>query len=74
MKQTEGYYCVKGGALLMSSNTCLSQVVSDLQSGVQSQVMLDVLSLAELQRLGVPHTDDSLKYQYRLEQDRYGTT
>ncbi|XP_040002495.1 alanine--tRNA ligase, mitochondrial isoform X1 [Xiphias gladius] len=47
------------------------KVASDLQSGVQSQVMLDVLSLAELQRLGVPHTDDSLKYQYRLEQDRY---
>uniref|UniRef100_A0A7N8X8A9 Alanine--tRNA ligase n=1 Tax=Mastacembelus armatus TaxID=205130 RepID=A0A7N8X8A9_9TELE len=34
-------------------------------------VMLDVLSLAELQRLGVPHTDDGLKYQYRLEQGRY---
>ncbi|XP_044044874.1 alanine--tRNA ligase, mitochondrial isoform X1 [Siniperca chuatsi] len=47
------------------------KVMSDLQSGAQSQVMLDVLSLAELQRLGVPHTDDSLKYQYRLEQDRY---
>uniref|UniRef100_A0A7N8WXK6 Alanine--tRNA ligase n=1 Tax=Mastacembelus armatus TaxID=205130 RepID=A0A7N8WXK6_9TELE len=27
--------------------------------------------LAELQRLGVPHTDDGLKYQYRLEQGRY---
>uniref|UniRef100_A0A8P4KQH0 Alanine--tRNA ligase n=1 Tax=Dicentrarchus labrax TaxID=13489 RepID=A0A8P4KQH0_DICLA len=36
-----------------------------------SQVMLDVLSLAELQHLGVPHTDDSLKYQYSLEQGRY---
>ncbi|XP_070770947.1 alanine--tRNA ligase, mitochondrial isoform X1 [Enoplosus armatus] len=49
------------------------KVMLDLQSGVQSQVsqMLDVLSLAELQRLGVPHTDDSLKYQYSLEQDRY---
>ncbi len=59
----------------MSSNTCprLPQVMSDLQSGVRSQVMLDVLSLAELQRLAVPHTDDSLKYRYRLEQDRYGT-
>ena len=34
-------------------------------------MMLDVLSLAELQRLGVPHTDDGLKYQYRLEQDQY---
>ncbi|XP_074487311.1 alanine--tRNA ligase, mitochondrial [Sebastes fasciatus] len=47
------------------------KVMSDLQSGVQSQVMLDVLSLAELQRLGVPHTDDGLKYAYRLERDRY---
>lgn len=53
---------------------CLSQVMSDLQSGVQSQMMLDVLSLAELERLGVPHTDDRLKYQYRLDRDRYGTT
>ncbi|XP_035516166.1 alanine--tRNA ligase, mitochondrial [Morone saxatilis] len=47
------------------------KVMSDLQSGVQSQVMLDVLSLADLQRLDVPHTDDSLKYQYSLEQGRY---
>uniref|UniRef100_UPI0037E7E19A alanine--tRNA ligase, mitochondrial isoform X2 n=1 Tax=Semicossyphus pulcher TaxID=241346 RepID=UPI0037E7E19A len=47
------------------------QVTSDQQSGVQSQVMLDVLSLAELQRLAVPHTDDSLKYQYSLQQGRY---
>ncbi|TKS65699.1 Alanine--tRNA ligase, mitochondrial [Collichthys lucidus] len=47
------------------------KVSSDLHSGVQSQVMLDVLSLAELQRLAVPHTDDSLKYQYSLEQGRY---
>ncbi|XP_040891471.1 alanine--tRNA ligase, mitochondrial [Toxotes jaculatrix] len=47
------------------------KVASDLKSGVQSQVMLDVLSLAELQRRGVPHTDDSLKYQYRLDQGRY---
>ncbi|KAM9362720.1 alanine--tRNA ligase, mitochondrial [Symphorus nematophorus] len=48
-----------------------NKVTSEQQSGVQSPVMLDVLSLAELQRLRVPHTDDSLKYQYRLEQDRY---
>ncbi|XP_071328304.1 alanine--tRNA ligase, mitochondrial isoform X2 [Trachinotus anak] len=47
------------------------KVASDLQSGVQSQVTLDVLSLAELQRLAVPHTNDCLKYQYRLEQGRY---
>lgn len=50
----------------------MSQVTSELQSADQSQVMLDVVSLAELQRLGVPHTDDGLKYQYRLDQDRYG--
>ncbi|XP_038570611.1 alanine--tRNA ligase, mitochondrial isoform X1 [Micropterus salmoides] len=49
------------------------KVRSDLH-GAQPQVAVDVLSLAELQRLGVPHTDDSLKYRYRLEQDRYGTT
>nr|XP_046233828.1 alanine--tRNA ligase, mitochondrial isoform X2 [Scatophagus argus] len=48
-----------------------NKVTSDLQSGVESQLMLDVLSLSKLQRLGVPHTDDNLKYQYRLEQDRY---
>lgn len=53
---------------------CLSQVTSGLQSGVPSQVPLDILSLAELHRLGVPHTEDGLKYQYRLEKDRYGTS
>ncbi|XP_031154389.1 alanine--tRNA ligase, mitochondrial isoform X1 [Sander lucioperca] len=47
------------------------KVKSDPQPGFQSALTLDVLSLAELQRLGVPHTDDSLKYQYRLEQGRY---
>ncbi|KAM3622989.1 uncharacterized protein V6R79_005709 [Siganus canaliculatus] len=47
------------------------KVMSDPQSGVQSQMMLDVLSLTELQRLSVPYTDDSLKYKYTLEQDRY---
>ncbi|XP_047435242.1 alanine--tRNA ligase, mitochondrial [Mugil cephalus] len=41
------------------------------QSADESQVVLDVVSLAELQRLGVPHTDDGLKYRYRLDQDRY---
>ncbi|KAM7420015.1 hypothetical protein PAMA_016894 [Pampus argenteus] len=46
------------------------QVVSELKSG-QSPVMLDILSLAELQRIRVPHTDDSLKYKYNLQQDRY---
>ncbi|XP_042254508.1 alanine--tRNA ligase, mitochondrial [Thunnus maccoyii] len=52
---------------LISEN---QKVVSELQSD-QSPVMPDVLSLAELQRDGVPHTDDSLKYEYRLQQHRY---
>ncbi|XP_070847289.1 alanine--tRNA ligase, mitochondrial isoform X1 [Chaetodon trifascialis] len=47
------------------------KVTSDQRAGVQSQVMLDILSLAELERLAVPHTDDRLKYQYKLDQDRY---
>uniref|UniRef100_A0A7N6BSX2 Alanine--tRNA ligase n=1 Tax=Anabas testudineus TaxID=64144 RepID=A0A7N6BSX2_ANATE len=41
------------------------------KSGVRSQVTLDVVSLAELHGAGVPHTDDSLKYRYTLDQDRY---
>lgn len=48
-------------------------MVSEKQAGVRSHVTLDVHVLAELQRLQVPHSDDSLKYQYRLEKDRYGT-
>lgn len=51
----------------------VSQVRAEQQPSVQSQVTLDVISLAELQRLAVPHTDDSLKYQYRLEGGQYGT-
>uniref|UniRef100_A0AAQ5ZIE4 Alanine--tRNA ligase n=1 Tax=Amphiprion ocellaris TaxID=80972 RepID=A0AAQ5ZIE4_AMPOC len=51
--------------------TCPVSQVSSEQAGADLSVMLDVLSLAELQRLGVPHTDDSLKYGYRLEKDRY---
>ncbi|KAL7403831.1 hypothetical protein ABVT39_005638 [Epinephelus coioides] len=47
------------------------KVMSDLRSGAGSQLMLDIVSLANLQRLSVPHTDDTLKYQYRLEKDRY---
>lgn len=47
------------------------KVMSDLRSGAGSQLMLDIVSLANLQRLSVPHTDDTLKYQYRLEEDRY---
>nr|XP_057925896.1 alanine--tRNA ligase, mitochondrial isoform X1 [Doryrhamphus excisus] len=41
------------------------------QSGARSQLALDVVTLAALQQLGVGHTDDSLKYEYRLEQNRY---
>lgn len=52
----------------------VSQVMSDPQSGVQSQVMLGILSLADLQSLGIPRTDSSLKYQYRLEDSRYSMT
>ncbi|KAF3688223.1 Alanine--tRNA ligase, mitochondrial [Channa argus] len=47
------------------------KVCSDQQRGPESLLMMDVVSLAELQRLGVPHTDDSLKYQYTLERDQY---
>ncbi|XP_061737095.1 alanine--tRNA ligase, mitochondrial isoform X2 [Nerophis ophidion] len=32
---------------------------------------MGVVTLAELQRLGVAHTDQRLKYHYRLEQKRY---
>uniref|UniRef100_A0A3B4GL78 Alanine--tRNA ligase n=1 Tax=Pundamilia nyererei TaxID=303518 RepID=A0A3B4GL78_9CICH len=47
------------------------KVALELQAGDRAQVTLDVLSLTELQRLGVPHTDDSLKYDYRLAEGRY---
>ncbi|XP_061579141.1 alanine--tRNA ligase, mitochondrial [Cololabis saira] len=47
------------------------QVGSELQLGGRSQMMLDILSLADLQHRGVPHTNDGLKYQYRLEKGRY---
>ncbi|XP_034444768.1 alanine--tRNA ligase, mitochondrial [Hippoglossus hippoglossus] len=47
------------------------KVASELRSGDLSHLMLDVISLAELQRLSVPHTDDSLKYQYRQEGEQY---
>uniref|UniRef100_A0A7N8WQP6 Alanine--tRNA ligase n=1 Tax=Mastacembelus armatus TaxID=205130 RepID=A0A7N8WQP6_9TELE len=53
------------------SDVSIRFVASEVRSDVRAPVMLDVLSLAELQRLGVPHTDDGLKYQYRLEQGRY---
>uniref|UniRef100_A0A1A8I0L1 Alanine--tRNA ligase n=2 Tax=Nothobranchius kuhntae TaxID=321403 RepID=A0A1A8I0L1_NOTKU len=47
------------------------KAASELQSDAPSQVTPDVLSLAALLRLGLPHTDDSLKYQYRLDRGRY---
>lgn len=43
-----------------------------LQARGQDQLTPDTVSLAELQRLGVPHTDNSLKYRYHLEGDTYG--
>ncbi|XP_068607557.1 alanine--tRNA ligase, mitochondrial [Brachionichthys hirsutus] len=52
---------------LMSEN---QKLMSDLRSGDRSQLALDVHSLAELQD-AVPHTDDRLKYGYRLDQGRY---
>lgn len=51
-------------------------MASEQQADVPSRLTLDVLSLAKLQHLGVPHTDDSLKYEYGLEgegEGRYGT-
>lgn len=50
----------------------MSQVRGRLQSCDKSKLTLDVATLAELQHLRVPHTDDSLKYQYYLEGDTYG--
>lgn len=44
---------------------------SDPPAGGASHQALDVVSLAELQRLSVPHSDDSLKYSYHLERERY---
>ncbi|XP_041640668.1 alanine--tRNA ligase, mitochondrial [Cheilinus undulatus] len=48
-----------------------NQVRNDQLAGVQSALMLDVVSLSELQRRGVPHTDDSLKYEYGLNNNTY---
>ncbi|XP_056891826.1 alanine--tRNA ligase, mitochondrial isoform X1 [Takifugu flavidus] len=48
-----------------------NKVRGRLQSCDESKLTLDVATLAELQRLRVPHTDDSLKYQYHLEGDTY---
>lgn len=45
-----------------------------LQACDQDQLTPDTVGLAELRRLGVPHTDNSLKYRYHLEGDAYGET
>ncbi|XP_078022692.1 alanine--tRNA ligase, mitochondrial isoform X1 [Epinephelus lanceolatus] len=63
--------CPPGSDVIDHLSLCTPQVMSDLRSGAGSQLMLDIVSLANLQRLSVPHTDDTLKYQYRLEEDRY---
>ncbi|XP_014865593.1 PREDICTED: alanine--tRNA ligase, mitochondrial isoform X2 [Poecilia mexicana] len=44
---------------------------AEQQADSQPRLLLDVLSLAALQRAGVPHTDDGLKYRYHLENGRY---
>lgn len=51
----------------------LSQMLLEQQAGVRPRLLPDVLSLAELQRSGVPNTDDTPKYRYQLEDGRYGT-
>lgn len=51
---------------------CASQVRGGLQSRDQGQLTLDVVSLAALQHLGVPPSDDSLKYCYHLQGGAYG--
>uniref|UniRef100_A0A667WID5 Alanine--tRNA ligase n=1 Tax=Myripristis murdjan TaxID=586833 RepID=A0A667WID5_9TELE len=58
-------------SLCLSSCLSVSQRGSEPSSSSQSQVSLDVLSLAELQRRGVPHTDDRHKYAYSLQDGRY---
>ncbi|KAM8842258.1 alanine--tRNA ligase, mitochondrial isoform 1-T1 [Synchiropus picturatus] len=57
-------------AVLMMSSLSL-QVTSDLRESGRSHVTLDVVSLEELRHLKVPPTDESLKYEYRREQDTY---
>ncbi|XP_058496223.1 alanine--tRNA ligase, mitochondrial [Solea solea] len=43
------------------------KVMLELQSGALTRWTLDVQSLAALQRRGIPHTDDRLKYCYSLQ-------
>uniref|UniRef100_A0A3P9NGQ6 alanine--tRNA ligase n=1 Tax=Poecilia reticulata TaxID=8081 RepID=A0A3P9NGQ6_POERE len=44
---------------------------AEQQADSRPRLLLDVLSLAALQRAGVPHTDDGPKYGYHLENGRY---
>uniref|UniRef100_A0A3B3V959 Alanine--tRNA ligase n=1 Tax=Poecilia latipinna TaxID=48699 RepID=A0A3B3V959_9TELE len=44
---------------------------AEQQADSRPRLLLDVLSLAALQRAGVPHTDDGPKYRYHLENGRY---
>uniref|UniRef100_A0A3Q2CK00 Alanine--tRNA ligase n=2 Tax=Cyprinodon variegatus TaxID=28743 RepID=A0A3Q2CK00_CYPVA len=53
---------------LISEN---QKMLLEQQAGVRPRLLPDVLSLAELQRSGVPNTDDTPKYRYQLEDGRY---
>lgn len=72
VKQLHSLFCAV--VTWRSPDDVLMGQVGSEQRPSTSQLTLDVVSLAELRRLGVPHTDDSLKYEYTLDRDRYGTT
>ncbi|PWA21977.1 hypothetical protein CCH79_00020879, partial [Gambusia affinis] len=48
-----------------------AQMRAEQQADAQPRLLPDVLTLAALQHTGVPHTDDSPKYCYHLEDGRY---
>ncbi|XP_043970923.1 alanine--tRNA ligase, mitochondrial isoform X3 [Gambusia affinis] len=48
-----------------------AQMRAEQQADAQPRLLPDVLTLAALQHSGVPHTDDSPKYCYHLEDGRY---
>ncbi|KAM9857578.1 alanine--tRNA ligase, mitochondrial [Aulostomus maculatus] len=48
-----------------------NQRVASEQQSSAGPMTLDVVSVAELQHRRVPPTNDSLKYQYQMDQDRY---
>ncbi|XP_014910232.1 alanine--tRNA ligase, mitochondrial isoform X1 [Poecilia latipinna] len=56
---------------LMSVVMSPAQMRAEQQADSRPRLLLDVLSLAALQRAGVPHTDDGPKYRYHLENGRY---